>query len=69
MVDAALIAAARRVEGWEIATYGTMATYAERLGESEVAELLHKTLEEERRADERLSALAEQLEVKGKQDT
>lgn len=56
--DAALIAAAQRIEHYEIAGYGTAAHYAERLGKKEVAELLHKTLEEEQQTDTKLNKLA-----------
>lgn len=58
-LDAALIAAAQRAEHYEIAAYGTLKAWAEALGESEVAELLSTTLDEEKAADEKLSALAE----------
>jgi ferritin-like metal-binding protein YciE len=58
-LDAALIAAAQRAEHYEIAAYGTLKAWAEALGESEVAELLSTTLDEEKAADEKLTALAE----------
>ncbi len=57
--DAALINAAQKVEHYEIAGYGTARTFAEVLGEKEVAELLKQTLEEERAADEKLTEVAE----------
>jgi ferritin-like metal-binding protein YciE len=56
--DAALIAAAQRVEHYEIAGYGTASTYAEELGYQNVAGLLNDTLDEERAADEELNKLA-----------
>lgn len=56
--DAALIAAAQRVEHYEIAGYGTVATYANELGWDEAGTLLHETLEEEKAADETLTGLA-----------
>ena len=59
--DAALIGAAQRVEHYEIAAYGTVCAFAERLGESEHAELLSETLEEEKQTDEKLTKLAEQI--------
>jgi ferritin-like metal-binding protein YciE len=59
--DAALIAAAQRVEHYEIAAYGTARTYAEILGEKEAASLLEQTLEEEKETDERLTSIAEQV--------
>jgi ferritin-like metal-binding protein YciE len=56
--DAALIAAAQKVEHYEIASYGTARAYAELLGEHEVDSLLLQTLDEEGKADEELSMLA-----------
>ena len=56
--DAALIAAAQRVEHYEIAGYGTAHHYAHMLGEEEVAELLAETLDEEKDTDELLNDLA-----------
>ena len=56
--DAALIAAAQRVEHYEMAGYGTARAYAELLGDKEGAKLLHTTLEEERQTDQKLSKLA-----------
>lgn len=58
--DAALIAAAQRVEHYEIAGYGTARTFAQRLGLNHVAELLQETLNEEGAADHRLTDIAEQ---------
>ena len=58
--DAALIAAAQRVEHYEIAGYGTVRTFAERLGHHEIAQLLQETLDEEGNTNKRLTALAEQ---------
>jgi len=57
--DAALIAAAQRVEHYEIAGYGTVRTYAHELGYDKVANLLQQTLDEEGKADKRLTSLAE----------
>jgi ferritin-like metal-binding protein YciE len=57
--DAGIIAAAQKIEHYEIATYGTLATFARTLGEEEAAELLHETLLEEKEADEKLSEIAE----------
>jgi ferritin-like metal-binding protein YciE len=57
--DAGLIAAAQRVEHYEIAAYGTVRTYAELLGHDEHVTLLEKTLNEEEETDERLTQLAE----------
>lgn len=57
--DAALIAAAQRVEHYEIAAYGTARTFAQRLGKSEAARLLQETLDEEADTDKKLTSLAE----------
>lgn len=57
--DAGLIAAAQRVEHYEMAGYGVARTYAEKLGEFDAADLLQKTLDEEGAADRKLSRLAE----------
>ena len=59
VLDAGLIAAAQKVEHYEIAGYGTVRTYAQQLGEQEQASLLQETLDEEGETDKRLSALAE----------
>ena len=56
--DAGLIAAAQRVEHYEIAGYGTAQTYAELLGDKEGQKLLQTTLEEEKQTDQKLSKLA-----------
>lgn len=56
--DAGLIASAQRVEHYEIAAYGTVRTFAQRLGMSEAAELLQETLDEEKNADTKLSNIA-----------
>lgn len=59
--DAVIIAAAQKVEHYEMAGYGTARTWAMRLGHDEVAQLLEKTLEEEKNADRRLTEVAESL--------
>ncbi|MDR6969308.1 ferritin-like metal-binding protein YciE [Flavobacterium arsenatis] len=56
--DAGIIAAAQKVEHYEIATYGTLYAFANTLGESEAAELLASTLEEEKNADVALTEIA-----------
>ena len=61
--DAAIIAAAQRVEHYEISGYGTVRTYANLLGESEAAELLEETLNEEKETDQKLTQLAEEINV------
>jgi ferritin-like metal-binding protein YciE len=57
--DAALIAAAQRVEHYEIAAYGTVRTMANHLGRSDQSDLLQMTLDEEGATDKKLTALAE----------
>jgi ferritin-like metal-binding protein YciE len=59
VIDAALIAAAQRVEHYEIAAYGCIRTYANLLGLSGIAKLVDQSLEEEEAADHLLSELAE----------
>ena len=59
VMDAALIAAAQRIEHYEIAGYGTVRTYAQVLGEKEHAKLLQQTLDEEGNTDKLLTQLAE----------
>jgi ferritin-like metal-binding protein YciE len=57
--DAALIAAAQRVEHYEISGYGTARSFAQRLGLTQAADLLQQTLNEEKAADEKLNTIAE----------
>jgi ferritin-like metal-binding protein YciE len=59
VIDAALIAAAQRVEHYEIAAYGCLRSYAQLLGYADADRLLSETLAEEEAADETLSGLAE----------
>ncbi|HTE20883.1 MAG TPA: ferritin-like domain-containing protein [Armatimonadota bacterium] len=59
VMDAALIAAAQKVEHYEIASYGTARTWAALLGDQETADLLQQTLDEEGETDKKLTALAE----------
>lgn len=58
-MDAAIIGVAQKVEHYEIASYGTVRTWARRIGEEDVAELLQETLDEEGEADKRLTDIAE----------
>ena len=67
VMDAALISAAQRVEHYEIAAYGCVRTWADLLGENEASALLDKTLEEEKEADEKLTQLAEEINVQAKE--
>jgi ferritin-like metal-binding protein YciE len=58
-MDACLIAAGQRAEHYEMAAYGTLVAWAEAMGHADAARLLQETLDEEKAADEKLSALAE----------
>jgi len=58
VLDAALIAGAQRAEHYEIAAYGTLAYFAEMLGNDKAKNLLGQTLDEEKAADEKLSVIA-----------
>jgi ferritin-like metal-binding protein YciE len=57
--DAVMIAAAQKVEHYEIASYGTIRTWANLLGKQEIAAILEETLEEEKAADLKLTGIAE----------
>ena len=57
--DAGLIAAAQRVEHYEIAGYGTVRTLADQLGHAEIARILQETLDEEGACDKKLTQIAE----------
>lgn len=59
VIDAGLIAAAQKVEHYEISAYGTLRTYARMLGNEQVAGMLQQTLDEEAKTDEKLTTLAE----------
>jgi len=60
-LDAGLLAAAQAVEHYEISRYGTLKSWAEKLGLSEAAKLLDETLAEEKKTDEALTKLAESV--------
>ena len=60
-IDAGLIAAAQRVEHYEIAGYGCVRTYAQMLGDQQGMRLLQQTLDEEGMTDKKLTQLAESL--------
>jgi ferritin-like metal-binding protein YciE len=60
-LDAALIASAQKVEHYEIASYGTLATFAEIMGHQDAKDLLGQTLDEEKEADEKLTQVAGQI--------
>jgi len=59
VLDAGLIAAAQKVEHYEIAGYGTARAWAEKIGHEDAARLLQQTLDEESEANEKLTELAE----------
>ena len=61
VLDAALIGAAQRVEHYEMAGYGCVRTFAKLLGYTEAQQLLQETLDEEAEADEKLTALADEV--------
>jgi ferritin-like metal-binding protein YciE len=63
VVDAGLICGAQKAEHYEIAAYGTLATWSEMLGHNEVTDLLEQTLAEEKAADEKLTAIASEVNV------
>ena len=69
VLDAGLIAAAQKVEHYEIASYGTLATYAKILGLDEAVELLAETLAEEKETDEKLTELASQVNFEADTET
>jgi ferritin-like metal-binding protein YciE len=58
VLDAALIAAAQRVEHYEISAYGSARALAEKLGQTEAVDLLQETLDEESAADEKLNTIS-----------
>jgi hypothetical protein len=60
-LDAALIASAQKVEHYEIASYGTLATFAEIMEHQDANDLLGQTLDEEKEADEKLTGIAGQI--------
>lgn len=62
--DAGLISAAQRVEHYEMAVYGTLRTYANILGEKKAASLLQETLDEEKETDQKLTHLAEKINIR-----
>lgn len=59
VLDAGLIGAAQKVEHYEIATYGTLAALAKKLGYTQAAKLLAETLQEEKDTDQKLTVIAE----------
>ena len=62
-LDAGLISAAQRVEHYEMAGYGCVATYAKLLGDDQAETLLRQTLDEEKETDKKLTQLAQHINV------
>jgi ferritin-like metal-binding protein YciE len=58
VLDAGIIAAAQKVEHYEMSGYGTARAFAERLGELDAVDLLQATLDEEKAADQKLTRIA-----------
>jgi ferritin-like metal-binding protein YciE len=67
-LDAGLISAAQRVEHYEIAAYGCVRTYANLLGQDDAAKLLEQTLKEEKETDQKLTQLAEKINVEAEEE-
>lgn len=63
VMDAGLIAAAQKVEHYEMAGYGCVRTYAQLLGETKAVKLLQQTLDEEGAADKKLTEIAKSINV------
>lgn len=61
VMDAGIIAAAQKVEHYEIATYGTLRTFADTLGYTKISKLLQSTLDEETNADKKLTKIAQNI--------
>ncbi len=59
--DAAMIAAAQKAEHYEIAAYGTLASWAVALGHDDVVQMLNETLQEEKAADRKLTGIAQSV--------
>ncbi len=68
VIDAGIIAAAQRVEHYEMAGYGVVRTFASVLGEDDAEELLQETLDEEGAADKKLTEIAENFVNEGAED-
>lgn len=64
--DASIIAAAQRVEHYEIAGYGTVRTYAQQLGRQNFATMLEQILQEEKDADIKLSELSNRINIEAR---
>ena len=66
VLDASIIAAAQRVEHYEMAGYGTVRTYAQQLGKQSFATVLEQILQEEKDADLKLSEIASSINIEAK---
>jgi ferritin-like metal-binding protein YciE len=64
--DAAMISAAQKVEHYEMAGYGSVRTWAEELGQNEIANLLQQTLEEEGETNKKLTSIARKVNKQAK---
>lgn len=64
VIDASIITSAQRVEHYEIAGYGTVKTYARQLGKNSFAQTLEQILSEEKDADQKLSHIADTINVR-----
>ncbi len=60
-IDAGIIAAAQKVEHYEISSYGTVATWADQMGRRDIKQILGKTLEEEEQTDKKLTQMAKSM--------
>ena len=69
VMDAAIISAAQRVEHYEIAAYGSVHAYATILGETDAADLLEQTLNEEKETDQKLTGLSESINEEANRTT
>lgn len=65
--DAAIIASAQKVEHYEMAGYGTVRTWATLLGEDDAVNLLEETLNEEKEADQKLTEIAESINIEARE--
>ena len=69
MRDAGIIAAAQKVEHYEIASYGTMRTWANIMGQEEIAAILEEILNEEKSADEKLTVIAQSINMQAVEES
>jgi ferritin-like metal-binding protein YciE len=68
MRDAGIISAGQKIEHYEIATYGTLRQFAEIMGLTKVVSLLEATLKEEKMADQKLSEVAQSINVEAAEE-